>query len=84
MAHPAAGRFPGPCPARAANLPRTTRRRARPRHGRRADRLFGVYVRVRLLAQQRGLDLVAAGATAVREGLVKPENWELVRKAIGG
>ena len=49
-----------------------------------ADRLFGVYVRIRLLARQRGLDLLAAGAAAVREGLVKPEDWELVREAIGG
>jgi hypothetical protein len=49
-----------------------------------ADRLFGVYVRSRLLARQRGLDLLAAGAAAVREGLVKPEDWELVREAIGG
>ncbi len=47
-----------------------------------ADRLYGVYLRIRLLAQKRGLDLPAAGAAAVREGMVKPEDWELVREAI--
>ena len=49
-----------------------------------ADRLYGVFLRIRLLAQKRGLDLLAAGTEAVREGLVKAEDWELVREAIRG
>ena len=47
-----------------------------------ADRLCDVFLRIRLLAQKRGLDLLAAGAEAVREGLVAPQDWELVREAI--
>jgi hypothetical protein len=49
-----------------------------------ADRLCGVFLRVRLLAQKRGLDLPTAGAEAVREGLVAPQDWDLVREAIRG
>jgi hypothetical protein len=49
-----------------------------------ADRLLGVYEYIRLLAQERQLDLLAAGAEAVRSGAVTPADWRLVRKAIQG
>ena len=47
-----------------------------------ADRLLGVYEYIRLLARERGLDLLAAGAQAVHEGTVAPEDWRRVREAI--
>jgi hypothetical protein len=46
------------------------------------ERLREVLLRVRLLAQTRGLDILTAGDAAVREGLVAPEDWALVRAAI--
>ena len=49
-----------------------------------ADRLLGVYEYIRLLAQERQLDLLAAGAEAVRSGAVLPADWRRVRKAIEG
>jgi hypothetical protein len=49
-----------------------------------ADRLFGVYLRIRALAQRRGLDFLAAGAWAVRHGMETAEDWDLVREAVGG
>jgi hypothetical protein len=49
-----------------------------------ADRLLGVYEYIRLLAQERQLDLLAAGAEAVRSGAVTPADWRRVRKAIEG
>ncbi len=49
-----------------------------------ADRLSGVYLRVKLLAQTRRLDFLAAGAEAVRNGLVSAEDWVVVRDALGG
>jgi hypothetical protein len=52
--------------------------------GTEADRLLGVYEYVRLLARERQLDLLAAGAEAVRSGAVTPADWRLVRKAIEG
>jgi hypothetical protein len=47
-----------------------------------ADRLLGVYEYVRLLARERQLGLLAAGAEAVRSGTVAPEDWRRVREAI--
>jgi hypothetical protein len=49
-----------------------------------ADRLFGVYLRIRALAQRRGLDFLAAGAWAARNGMETAEDWDLVREAVGG
>ncbi len=49
-----------------------------------ADRLLGVYEYVRLLARERQMDLLAAGAEAVRRGAVPPADWRRVRKAIEG
>ena len=46
------------------------------------ERLRGVFLRIRLLAQARGLDIPTAGDAAVREGLVEPKDWALVRGAI--
>ena len=46
------------------------------------ERLRGVFLRVRLLAQARGLDIPTAGDAAVREGLVEAKDWALVREAI--
>jgi hypothetical protein len=46
------------------------------------ERLRDVVLRVRLLAQARGLDVLTAGDAAVREGLVAPADWALVRTAI--
>jgi hypothetical protein len=47
-----------------------------------ADRLSGVYLKVRLLAQSRQIDLVQAGHEAVANGLISAEDWELVRDAL--
>ena len=47
-----------------------------------ADRLLGVYEYVRLLAQERRLDLLAAGAQEAHEGTVASEDWRRVREAI--
>ncbi len=49
-----------------------------------ADRLLGLYIRVRLLAQTRGLDILTAGAVAVREGMVAEADWRAIREAIEG
>ncbi len=46
-----------------------------------ADRLAGVYVRIRLLAQAQGSDVIEAGRDAVAKGLVTAADWELVREA---
>ena len=46
------------------------------------ERLRGVFLRVRLLAQARGLDIPTAGDAAVREGLVEPKDWALIHEAI--
>jgi hypothetical protein len=47
-----------------------------------ADRLSGVYLRVRMLAQSRQIDLLQAGNEAVANGLISAEDWELVRAAL--
>jgi hypothetical protein len=46
------------------------------------ERLRGVFLHIRLLAETRGLDIPTAGDAAVREGLVEPRDWALVREAI--
>lgn len=47
-----------------------------------ADRLSGVYLRVRMLAQAQRIDVLDAGREAVAKGLVTAEDWELVRAAL--
>jgi len=47
-----------------------------------ADRLSGVYLRIRLLAQAQRIAVLQAGLDAVANGLVSAEDWELVRTAI--
>ena len=48
-----------------------------------ADRLSGVYLRVRMLAQAQRIDVLEAGRDAVAKGLVSAVDSELVREAIG-
>jgi hypothetical protein len=48
-----------------------------------AERPTGVFLRVRMLARERGLDVFAAAAVAMREGLVAEEDWRVLRRAIG-
>jgi hypothetical protein len=45
-----------------------------------ADRLFGVFLQVRLLAQARHIDFLQAGEEAVRNGLVTEEDWLLIKQ----
>jgi hypothetical protein len=40
-----------------------------------ADRLLGVFLRIRLLAQSRHIDFRQAGEEAVRSGQVAEEGW---------
>jgi hypothetical protein len=47
-----------------------------------ADRLSGVYLRIRLLAQAQRIDVIEAGREAVSKGVVSASDWELVREAI--
>ncbi len=49
-----------------------------------ADRLCGIYVRIKVLAQAQGIDVIAAGRAAVAKGLVTVSDWDLVREAIAG
>ena len=45
-----------------------------------ADRLFAVFIRIRLLAQTRGVQFAQAGAQAVAEGMVDEADWPLIRQ----
>ena len=45
-----------------------------------ADRLFGVFLQVRLLAQSRRIDFLQAGEEAVRNGLVAEEDWLVIKQ----
>ena len=47
-----------------------------------ADRLSGVYLRIRKLAQAQRIDVLDAGRSAVAKGLVSAADWALVRAAI--
>ncbi len=47
-----------------------------------ADRLSGVYLRIRMLAQAQRVDVIEARRDAVAKGLVSTADWELVRAAI--
>ena len=47
-----------------------------------ANRLSGVYLRIRMLAQARRIDVLDAGRDAVAKGLVSAADWALVRAAI--
>jgi hypothetical protein len=49
-----------------------------------ADRLSGVYLRVRLLAQARRIEFEAAGREAVANGVVSAADWDVIREAVGG
>jgi hypothetical protein len=46
-----------------------------------ADRLFGLFLRIRVLAQTRSLEFLQAGEEAVRNGLVTAEDWALIKQA---
>lgn len=48
------------------------------------DRLFGIYLRIKLLAQSRRMEVEAAGHEAAANGLIQPEDWVMVRQAITG
>lgn len=45
-----------------------------------ADRLFAVFIRIRLLAQTRKVEFALAGEEAVRGGLVAEADWQLIRQ----
>ncbi len=45
-----------------------------------ADRLFGVFLRIRLLAQTRHIDFQQAGEEAVRNGLVAEADWLMIKQ----
>jgi hypothetical protein len=45
-----------------------------------ADRLLGVFLRVRMLAQSRLIDFKQAGEEAVRKGLVSEADWATIRQ----
>jgi hypothetical protein len=47
-----------------------------------ADRLSGVYLRVRMLAQAQRIDVIEAGRDAVAKGIVTAADWALVQEAI--
>jgi hypothetical protein len=47
-----------------------------------ADRLSGIYLRVRMLAKAQRTDVLEAGREAVAMGLISERDWELVRAAI--
>ncbi len=49
-----------------------------------ADRLAGVYLRVKLLAQKRRIAFREAGRAAVAEGLASAEDWLTISEAAGG
>lgn len=46
-----------------------------------AGRLFGLFLRIRVLAQTRGLEFLQAGDEEARNGLVTAEDWALIRQA---
>lgn len=45
-----------------------------------ADRLFAVFIRIRLLAQTRSIEFALAGQQAVRDGMVAEADWRLIRQ----
>ncbi len=47
-----------------------------------ADRLSGVYLRIRMMAQAQRIEILDAGREAVAKGLVSAADWALVRAAI--
>ena len=47
-----------------------------------ADRLSGVYLLVRILAQAQHIDVMQAGEAAVAKGLITEKDWAVVREAI--
>lgn len=49
-----------------------------------ADRLSGVYLKVKMLAQAQRIDFIEAGRQAVAKGLVSEADWVMVHLAVGG
>ena len=49
-----------------------------------ADRLSGVFLRVKMLAQAQRTDLATAGRDAAAKGLVSAADWALVEEALAG
>ena len=47
-----------------------------------ADRLSGVYLRVRMMAQAQRIEVLQAGEEAVAKGLISKKDWVIVREAI--
>lgn len=45
-----------------------------------ADRLFAVFIRIRLLAQTRHIGFQVAGEEAVRNRLVAEADWMLIKE----
>lgn len=45
-----------------------------------ADRLFAVFIRVRLLSQTRKIEFALAGEEAVRGGLISVADWAMLRE----
>lgn len=44
-----------------------------------ADRLFALFIRIRLLAQTKKIEFALTGEEAVRSGLVSEDDWLLLR-----
>jgi hypothetical protein len=49
-----------------------------------ADRLAGVYLRIKLLAQSRRIECLQGCEAAMHEGLETEASWSLVWEATGG
>ena len=47
-----------------------------------ADRLSGVFLWVKMLAQAQRTDLATAGRVAVAKGLVSAADWALIEEAL--
>jgi hypothetical protein len=45
-----------------------------------ADRLFGVFIRIKTLAQSRRISFDLAGEEAVRNGLISEADWLTIKQ----
>ena len=45
-----------------------------------ADRLLGVFIRIRMLAQFQRIEFALAGEDAVRKGLVTEVDWLVIKQ----
>lgn len=45
-----------------------------------ADRLLGVFIRIRMLAQSQHIEFAQAGEDAVRKGLVTEADWLVIKQ----